>query len=317
MLRGLFNKLVAIGVSCGLMSAAIAAPAPSGGTGAGIGSGGGGGGGPLVYSKLTTRQLSQKVSGRYYVSQDFAHQKDYNPLYPSNSSPLYTFVGAEYFPTPMSSLGALAFYTQQKEIYTLVNATQKMKSSGIMPYYSHMLSRSWLVTGQLGIYVNDYNLLNYTPGGIVKLRRQTIQPYVGGYFTWIGPDRPVTASVRTGLLYTNERYRQAWDSTQTYLYPGRHFETIQASASFRLKYKPKDTFWDVYFQGEVGHRILASSRPYVWRPDSGIQNMLYQFGPGMHININQTWEVRMMYLHTVGYGYVKDDRIGIRLRAAV
>ncbi len=81
-----------------------------------------------------------------------------------------------------------------------------------------------------------------------------------------------------------------------------------------MKYKPEGTIWDVYLQVQGDYRFIYTQRPTVWRPDSGRQNLFIQTGPRMHINLNKTWEVRLSYLYVAGYGYVSENRAGIRLR---
>jgi hypothetical protein len=276
-----------------------------------------GGSVPQTFSKLTARQLAEKIKSRVYLSEDIARTKDFNPLYPYNAYPSYFFIGYEYFPSAVMSLGVLVQYTQEKDKYVYQNAYTTSKSSGIYPYVSYLMTRNWLVTGQVGFAVQDYNTVQQmSTGGKYRIRRQVMQPFVGGFVTWIGPEQPITASVRGGLTYDNQRYRSAIDNLSGF-FPARHFENITASLSTRLKYKPAGAIWDAFLQIEVDNRIISTHRPAIWRPDSGVQNMFYQFGPGTHIKINDRWEVRFWYLRGIGFGYAREDRVGVRLRAAI
>ncbi len=273
------------------------------------------------YSKLSAEQLREKKNSRLYLSQDMSRTISSDPISPYRSRPLYSFIGYEHFPTPQISLGVIALYIYQKDVYSRpLNATSSnvvATSSGILPYISYLFKPQWLITAQVGGYIEDYKGTSVSPTGTTRIRNQVFQPHAGGYVTWIGPDTMYNTTVRGGIYYSNQRFRSTIDSNGRFS-PTRHFEASSVALSSRLKYRPEQhSSWDAFLQLEAQCRIFAGARPGIWRPDNGRQSLLYQVGPGAHFRLDDTWEIRVLALHIVGFGYVKEERIGIRLRAVI
>lgn len=276
---------------------------------------------PGVFSKLTTEQLKASKNSRLYLSQDMARTINSDPLFPYRSRPLYSLVGYEYFPTPQLSLGFVAVYTYQKDVFSrpanAVRSDVVARVSGIAPYISYLIKPQWLITAQVGGNIEDYKGTSVNAVGAVnRVRNQVFTPNAGGYVTWISPETKYAATLRGGIYYINQRFRSTIDSNAQFS-PTRHFETSAVAFSSRLKYKPDHSFWDAFLHVEAQCRVFAGARPNVWHPDNGRQNLLYQIGPGAHFKLNDTWEIRVLALHTVGFGYTKEERIGVRLRAAI
>jgi hypothetical protein len=273
------------------------------------------------YSILTREQVKERKRHRVFISQDIAHTVDSDPVFPYHANPLYSFAGYEYFYNPAFSIGAILTYTHEKDKYTkdspgIVKSDTVANVSGFAPYVNYSLNETWLLTGQIGGYIEDYKDTSFTTaGGIIKSRNQVFTPAAEGYVTWIGPDTTYTASVRAGVYYTNQRFRSLIDSTGAF-FATRHFEAAATSVSARLKYFPDHDRWNAFLHVETDYRFFAGARPGVLKPDNGRNTMLYQVGPGIHYKIDNTWELRLMALHTIGFGYGKEERIGIRLRAA-
>jgi hypothetical protein len=277
---------------------------------------------PTIFSKLSAEQIKAKKNSRLYLSQDAARTISSDPLFPYRARPLYSFIGFEHFPTPQLSLGFVAVYTHEKDVYSrnqnnTVSANTVANVSGVLPYISYLIKPQWLITAQAGGYIEEYKGTTIsTTGATNRLRNQVFTPHAGGYVTWIGPEATYGVTVRGGAYYTNQRFRRTIDSSGTFS-PTRHFEASAVALSSRLKYNPENTFWNAFLHVEAQFRIFAGARPNIWYPDNGRQNLLYQVGPGAHFKLNETWEVRLLALHTVGFGYAKEERIGIRLRAAI
>jgi hypothetical protein len=277
---------------------------------------------PTIFSKLSAEQIKAKKNSRLYLSQDVARTISSDPLFPYRARPLYSFIGFEHFPTPQLSLGFVTVYTHEKDVYSrnqnnVANSNTVVNVSGILPYISYLVKPQWLVTAQAGGYIEEYKgTSTSTTGESNRLRNQVFTPHAGGYVTWIGPESTYEVTLRGGAYYTNQRYRSTIDSVGRFS-PTRHFEASAVALSSRLKYNPENTFWNAFLHIEGQCRIFAGSRPGVWHQDNGRQNLFYQVGPGAHFKLNETWEVRLLALHTVGFGYTKEERIGIRLRAAI
>lgn len=272
------------------------------------------------YSILSKEQVKEKRNKRFFINQDVAHTNDTDPIQPYKANPLYSFIGGEYFFTPEFSLGAVLTYTYEKDRFSnlpvgQISSNEVDNVTGLLPYINYLATPSWLLTVQAGGYVEDYKETTVTTSGTVLTRNQVFTPDVEGYATWIGPDQKYTASVRAGAYYVNQRFRSVIDSTG-FFYQTRHFESAAVAASARLKYFPDDTFWNVFLHLEADYRIFAGARPDIYNPNGLRQNLLWQVGPGVHFKLNETWELRVLALHTVGFGYGKEERIGIRLRAA-
>lgn len=276
---------------------------------------------PGIYSILNNEQLKENKNKRFFMNQDVAHTVCSDPVFPYHANPLYSFIGYEHFFTYAFSVGAVLTYTHEKDTFTknlpgVARSNTVGNVSGFLPYVNYLVNRSWLLTGQVGGYIEDYKSTQVnTDGSTILTRNQVFTPNAEGYVTWIGPDNKFTASIRGGFYYENQRFRSVIDSTGEF-FPVRHFESGAVAASARLKYYPDDTFWNAFLHIETDWRFFASARPDVSHPDNAMNNMLYQFGPGMHFKINDTWEVRVLALHTIGFDYGKEERIGIRLRAA-
>lgn len=277
---------------------------------------------PTTFSKLSAAQLKAHKSSRIYLSQDVARTISSDPLFPYRARPLYSFIGFEHFPNPQLSLGLVAVYTHEKDVYSrpqnnTVRANTVANVSGILPYISYLFKPQWLATIQAGGYVEEYKGTSVsTTGATTRVRNQVFSPHAGAYVTWIGPDYKYSATLRGGAYYNNQRFRSTIDNFGTFNVT-RHFEVAATSISTRLKYKPDNPFWDAFLHAEAQFRVFAGARPGIYHPDNGRQNLLYQVGPGAHFRLNDTWEVRLLALHTVGFGYTKEQRIGIRLRAAI
>jgi len=312
MFKGSIKKLAIFGILSTLTMPAMAAQA----TNPNLSKGG-------AFSKLSAEQLKAHKTMRLYLSQDVARTISSDPLFPYRARPLYSFIGAEYFPIPQISLGFVAVYTHEKDVYSRLqnNITRSdtvANVSGVLPYISYLIKPQWLITAQAGGYVEEYKGTSVsTTGATNRLRNQVFTPHAGAYVTWIGREAMYTGTLRGGIYYTNQRFRSTISSSNQFS-PTRHFEVAAAALSSRLKYNPgHGSFWDAFLHIEAQHRIFAGARPNIWHPDNGRQNMLYQFGPGAHFRLNDTWEIRVLALHTVGFGYTKEERIGIRLRAAI
>lgn len=312
MFKGSISKLAIFGILSTLTVPTIATQ----GTNPNLAKGG-------AFSKLSAEQIKAKKNNRIYLSQDAARTISSDPLFPYRARPLYSFVGAEHFPTPQISIGFVAVYTHEKDVYSrpqnnVVSANEVANVSGILPYISYLFKPQWLVTAQAGGYVEEYKGTSVsTTGAINRVRNQVFTPHAGGYLTWIGQEATYSATLRGGIYYTNQRFRSTISSSNQFS-PTRHFEASAVALSSRLKYNPgHGSFWDAFLHVEAHRRIFAGARPGVWHPDNGRQNLLYQVGPGVHFRLNETWEVRFLALHTVGFGYSKEERIGIRLRAAI
>lgn len=311
MLKGSINKLAILGILGTLVMPTAAGQATNPSIVFKAGS----------YSKLSADQLREKKNSRLYLNQDLARTISSDPLYPYRANPLYSFIGYEYFPTPQISVGAVAVYTYEKDVYSRpVNAIRSdtvSNVSGILPYISYLIKPQWLITAQVGGYIEDNKTTTVTTTGTNRTRIQVFTSHAGGYVTWIGPDTMYSATVRSGIYYTNQRYRSVIYSNGRFS-PTRHFESSAVALSSRLKYKPdQHSFWDAFLHIEAQFRVFAGSRPFMWHQDNGRQNLLYQVGPGVHFRLNDTWEIRLLALHTVGFGYAKEERIGIRLRAVI
>ena len=311
MLKGSKRKLAAFGITCTMM---IMTAAPSSGTQQS--SLGQGGTAPSL-SKLTQEQLSHHVSSRYYVSQDFARTINRDPLSPGRSYPSYTYLGYEHFPHSELSYGLVIPIVYEKFNFSRFRGHSTDKNLGILPYFSYLVDPNWLVTGEVGMSLEDYNAEIFTSTPTFRVRNQVFGHEAAGFVTWIGPDTPYTATIRAGLLYSNQRFRRTIDNFGG-VYPVRHFETGTFALSARLKYYPPDhNKWNAFIHLQTDFRFFATARPLTFHPDSGRQNSLLQFGPGFHYNLNDTWEVRGMLLHTAGFGYAKENRVGLRLRAVM
>lgn len=275
---------------------------------------------PGIYSILTHEQLKKHKKHRLFLNQDVAHTVDSDPIFPYHANPIYSFIGYEYFFTPAFSLGAVLDYTHEKDRYTrntngVIKSDTVANVSGFLPYVNYLVNRTWLLTAQVGGYIESYKDTEVTPNGTIRSREQVFTPNAEGYITWIGPDKKFTASVRGGLYYSNQRFRSLIDSTGAF-FPTRHFESAAVALSARIKYYPDDERWNAFLHVESDYRFFAGARPGVLSPDNARNTMLYQVGPGVHYKINDTWELRVLALHTIGFGYGKEERIGIRLRAA-
>jgi len=274
-----------------------------------------------VYSILNHEQLKEKKKNRFFINQDVAHTVDSDPIFPYHANPLYSFVGIEHFLTSAFSIGAVISYTYEKDTYTrnspgVLRANTIENVTGFLPYINYLVNPTWLLTAQIGGYIEqDKDTQVNTDGTITRTNSQVFTPDAEAYVTWIGPDTKWTASVRTGVYYVNQRFRSIIDSTGAF-FPTRHFESAAAAISARIKYYPDDTFWNAFLQLETDWRFFEGARPGVFHPDNARNTMQYIVGPGIHFKLNETWELRVMALHTIGFGYGKEERIGIRLRAA-
>jgi hypothetical protein len=113
---------------------------------------------PTVFSKLSAEQLKAKKSSRLYLSQDMARTISSDPLFPYRARPLYSFFGFEHFYTPQLSLGFVAVYTHEKDVYSrnqnnVINANTVSNVSGLLPYISYLIKPQWLLTAQAGAYI--------------------------------------------------------------------------------------------------------------------------------------------------------------------
>lgn len=277
---------------------------------------------PGIYSILNKEQLQEHKKWRIYANQDVARTIDSDPQFPYRSRPLYSFVGAEYFYSPRFSLGCVVVYAHQKDVYSrtlpgILSQNVLVNSGGILPYANYMVSPSWLLTAQIGGYSENYKSTSMVADGTKYTAvSQVFTPNAEAYVTWLGPDTMYTASVRAGVIYNNQRFRSIYDSSGNF-FPTRHFETGAAAASVRLKYHPHNPRWNVFLHAETAFRFFAGARPGVYHPDSRRQNQMFQVGPGVHFKLNHIWELRILALHTDGFGYGKEERIGVRLRAAI
>ncbi|MBX9804290.1 MAG: hypothetical protein K2Y18_00890 [Alphaproteobacteria bacterium] len=277
---------------------------------------------PGTPSILTQEQIKAHVKNRFYISQDIGTYHNSDPISPYHSTPLYTFMAYEHYPRPEVGYGLIATYTYNHYIFTqLRNNTVEAKTvgkvTGLMPYVNYFVSPQWLLTGQIGGYIEDLNGYSKTNTGVYnRARNQVFTPTAGAYATWLSKEEgKFSTTVRGGVYYTNQRYRSVIDS-QTNFYATRHFEYAAMLLSARFKYKPDSHFWNAFLHVEADHRFFSGARPGIQKPDTGRRNMFYQVGPAVHFNLSKTWEMRIFALHIEDYDYGREERIGIRFRAA-
>jgi hypothetical protein len=316
----MFNKsagfLATLALYCGMtLTASAAVGAPTALSGSSVLTQ------PGVYSILNKEQIKEHKKNRAFANQDFAHTVSSDPNFPYHANPIYSFIGLEHFFSPAFSLGAVLTYAHERDKFTrnvtgVVSSDSLNDVTGFLPYINYLVNRSWLVTGQMGGYIESYKYSERLQDGSSYMSHdQVFTPNAEFYVTWIGPDSPFTASVRSGVYYQNQRFRSLIGS-QGDFYATRHFESAAIGTSVRLKYYPEDKIWNVFVHMEVDHRFFSGSRPGISHPDNANRNMLYQVGPGMHFKLSEAWELRVLALHTVGFDYGKEERIGIRLRYA-
>lgn len=310
------KALATLGIFCGMTLATTAGqiPTPSININTSIS--------PGSYSILNKEQLKEQKRWRIFANQDLARTIDSDPQFPYRSRPLYSFLGAEYFFSPRFSLGCVVAYTHEKDVYSrnlpgILSSNTLINTGGILPYINYMVSPTWLLTAQISGYSENYkNTLVVADGTRFTTVSQVFTPNAEAYATWLGPDTRFTASIRAGVFYNNQRFRSIYDSNGGF-YPTRHFESAATAASVRFKYFPDNPHWNVFLHAESAFRFFAAARPGVYRPDSRRQNQAFQVGPGVHFKLNDTWEFRVLALHTDGFGYGKEERIGFRIRAAI
>jgi hypothetical protein len=313
MVKSSIKRLATIGIVCSSVVSATAAPnsAP----------------GPSVvpvfpntnnqiFSKLSATQIKDHVSSRYFLSDDFGRSIDSDPNYPGRSRPNYSFFGYEYFPNYNLSYGFVLPYTYENLSYSRFRGNNISKIISILPYISYLITPRWLLTAQIQGNIENYKYVDFTYNPIYRFTRQAFTIGGSAYATWIAPHNTFTYTLRGGVINTNQRFRSAIDNYGNF-FPTRHYENTAFSFSSRLKYFPNNDIWNAFIHLQADFRVHQTQRPYAISPNSGTQTRMFLFGPGMHYNINKTWEVRVMALHTVGFGYTKENRIGIRLRAAI
>lgn len=313
MFKGSINRLATIGIVCSSMVGATAAPNPTPTLAT-----------PLsfnstntqIFSKLSASQLKDKVSSRYYLSQDVGRNIDSTPNFPGRSWPSYSFVGYEHFPSAKLSYGFVLPYTYEKTLYSRTPGNTVSTTFSILPYISYLVTPSWLVTASVQGGIENYKSEYTNTNPAYRSNLQVFTHAAAAYATWIAPHNTFTYTLRGGMVYTNQRFRSTIDNFGN-LRPTRHFENTAVSISSRLKYFPNNDVWNAFIHVQADVRVHHTQRPFVYQPESGKQNTLFQFGPGLHYNINKVWELRFMALHTIGFGWNKENRIGIRLRAAI
>jgi len=310
MLSRNFNKAVALGIYCSLaMAASAQSPTlttpttPLSGT-------------PSI---LTPEQIKDHKKSRFYISQDVGRYHSSDPINPYSSTPLYTFLAYEHYPKPEVGYGIIATFTYNDYKYSkLQNPVTESKTigkvTGLMPYVNYFVKPHWLLTGQIGGYIEDNNnVTKTTTGAITRTRYQIFTPTGGAYATWLSEEARFALTVRGGFYYTNQRYRSVIDSNSRF-YPTRHFEYAAALLSARIKFNPDNKFWNAFLHVEADYRFFAGGRPNVIHPDCARRNMFYQVGPAVHLHLTKSLELRVFALHIEDFDYGREERIGLRLR---
>ncbi len=265
------------------------------------------------------KDMRRSEKDRFRVSLSEAGSKgtDYNPLTPAQLETYSTALLFEYFPTDSLNLGFASAYSQIKSSRRRTPDWTRTKSIQFIPFLGYLLSPQWLFNALAGGgYIDDNSfLLRFSTDTVPTSHlRQQRHYYTGAaYLTWIGPNQPISGSIRGGFRYDFYHTRRAIDTFGTVV-PSSNFERGAIYLSGRLKYEPTPD-WQYFLQltGNYSTKLTAIST--VYRSTTGRQRSQLTIGGGIHYRFTHALAIRIAYFRNEGYGFFRENVLAVRLRA--
>lgn len=273
------------------------------------------------------KEKKKKDSLRLSINQESNKIDDYNPLTPGSTERYTTTLMYEY--TPESghySVGVLPVFTTAKTRFVSTPDVINYKGAGLLPFFSHMFSPSWQGLLQVGAYFDDYDVryqqFGNSPTANVRLHTQGGTYFGAAYLTWIGPNEPLSGSIRGGWIHGVQHIGTGTDSTGTVVpgssfLPGSYFEYGGPMLSGRIKYDFNDVV-GVYGQAEVDYHVRSTPRANVYRSTTGRQRTRFLVGPGIHFHtFDGRVQIRLAYNFVSGFGFTREHDILLRVRVLI